>query len=440
MNWRIVVLAVLLTIVIVWQVPHTIVFRYTLIVGLGMFTWPLAGERLAHPASSAERWARLPFAVLAAFLLWSVVVAVLVSPSASASLKDLRAEWLAPTLILLLGFGSALRFPERDGVVRVIFLGCVLHAFMSLVTAALMIIHGDHIDLRNFGGIGDHKANVTYTNTIALAMLIADAAARTRGAEGFLRIDTRWSLAAFTLLLASTILATTRNGLVVFALMCVLGFLLVAGEFRVGTSRKAWLTLFACGLVTLAGTLGGLKAEPRWSNFFATAPVAWDTHGNTQWLQGERVETGLPMTSVGKPVEPSAYFRIAYLREGLEILREHPWGTRVGRDAFRLAVVDKFGRGGMSHAHNGFIDLGVSLGFPGLALWIAFLASFVMYVVRVPEAAGSGLRGALLLVIIGFAARTMLDATVRDHIIQEHLLAMGALLGSIALAGTANRA
>jgi len=61
-------------------------------------------------------------------------------------------------------------------------------------------------------------------------------------------------------------------------------------------------------------------------------------------------------------------------------------------------------------------------------------------VVRVPEAAGSGLRGALLLVIIGFAARTMLDATVRDHIIQEHLLAMGALLGSIALAGTANRA
>jgi hypothetical protein len=75
-------------------------------------------------------------------------------------------------------------------------------------------------------------------------------------------------------------------------------------------------------------------------------------------------------------------------------------GTRVGRDAFRLAVQEKYGRGGMSHAHNGFLDLGVSLGIPGVLLWLAFLGSFVVFVVRTPEAAGAGLRGALLLVII----------------------------------------
>jgi O-antigen ligase len=427
-------------VVIVWQVPHTIVLRYALLVGLGLLAWPVAVARLVRPAAASDRRARLPFWALAAFLLWSAAVALFVSPSASASMTDLRAEWLAPTLILLLGYGLALRYPEEDAVVRVIFLGCLLHSFMVLVTVGIIVFHGDPINLEKFGGIGDHRANVTYTNTIGLAILIADVAARARGAAGFLRIGTRWAVAAFALLLASTIVATTRNGLVVFALMCVLGFLLVAGEFRVGTSRKAWVTLVACGLFTLAGTLGGLKAEPRWSNFIATAPVAWDTHANQQWLQGERVETGLPMTSAGKPVEPSAYFRIAYLREGLELLLEHPWGTRVGRDAFRLAVVDKFGRGGMSHAHNGFIDVGVSLGFPGLALWIAFLASFVGVVARVPEAAGSGVRGALLLVIIGFAARTMVDATVRDHILQEYMLTMGALLGSIAIAGAANRA
>jgi O-antigen ligase len=160
--------------------------------------------------------------------------------------------------------------------------------------------------------------------------------------------------------------------------------------------------------------------------------VAWDTDRNTQWLKGEHNETDLPVTASGKPVEPSAYYRIAYMKEGLRLLAEHPWGTRVGRDAFRLAIQEKYGRGGMSHAHNGFLDLGVSLGIPGVVLWLAFLGSFVVFVVHTPQAEGPGLRGALLLAIAGFAMRTMLDATVRDHIVQEYLLSAGVLVGTIA--------
>jgi O-antigen ligase len=420
-------------VVIVWQVPHTIVFRYALLVGLGLVAWPVAVAGLARPAGPAQRRARLPFAVLAAFLLWSVAVAIFVSPGASASLGDLRAEWLAPTLVLLLGYGLALRHPEEDAVVRMVFLGCVLHAFMHLVSAVYLPMRGDAVNFSDFGGISNHRANVTYTTAIALAMLIADSAARARGDRGFLRIDARWAVSAYVLLLASTILATTRNGLVVFALMSVLGFVLVASEMRPGAARAGWIALFACGAIAFVGSVMGLKHEPRWSNFLATAPVAWDTDRNPQWLKGEHNETDLPSTAAGKPVEPSAYYRIAYMKEGLRLLAQHPWGTRVGRDAFRLAIRDKYGRGGMSHAHNGFLDVGVSLGIPGVLLWIAFLGSFVAFVVRTPEAAGPGLRGALLLLILGFAMRTMLDATLRDHIIQEYLIAAGALVGAIAV-------
>ena len=35
----------------------------------------------------------------------------------------------------------------------------------------------------------------------------------------------------------------------------------------------------------------------------------------------------------------------------------------------------------------------------------------------------------------GFAARTMLDATVRDHIVQEFMIVLGALVGAIAARG-----
>ena len=439
MKARTAVLAALVTVVIVWQVPHTTWFRYALLIALGFLAWPLAFRRLAAPANGPQRDARLPFAVLAVFLLWSVVVALAVSGHSAQSLSDLRAEWAAPALILLLGYGLALRYPEDDIVVRVLFLALVFHAYLQLVTAGLVLLRGGAIDFSNFGGIGNHKANVTYTNTLALAMLIADTAVRARGGRGFLRIDTRWSLLAFGLLLASTILSTTRAGLIVFAFLCAIGLVLVASAMRRRTTRAGWALLATCALVTLAGAFVGLKHDPRWSNFVATAPVAWDTDRNRQWLLGEHNETDLPLTAAGKPVDPSAYYRIAFLKEGLRLLAEHPWGTRVGRDAYRFAVRDKYGRASMSHAHNGFIDLGVSLGFPGLLLWAAFLGSFVLFAARAAPAAGTGLRAALVLAIAGFAARTLLDATVREHILQEFMLAAGVLTGAIAVAEARGR-
>jgi O-antigen ligase len=191
--------------------------------------------------------------------------------------------------------------------------------------------------------------------------------------------------------------------------------------------------LLACGVIAFVGAIVGLRAEPRWASFVATAPVAWDTARNRKWLQGEHDESNMPLTAAAKPVEPSAYFRIAYLKEGVKLLAEHPWGTRVGRDAFRLGIRDKYGVGGMSHAHNGFLDVGVSLGFPGVVLWIAFMGSIVYFAWRTATLPGVGLRAALVLVVASFAARTCLDATLRDHVLQEFMLVAGALMAAIAL-------
>jgi len=440
LNSRFAVLAILLTVTIVWQVPHTIVFRYTLLVLLGVLGWPAAAAALARPATEAERRARAPAWMLGAFLAWSLVVALFVARVPAESLKDLRAEWLAPTLILLMGYGLALRYPGRDAVVRVISLGFVLHAFMQLVTAAYLILRGVPINFSNFGGIGDHKANVTYTGALALAMLIGDTAARARGAEGFLRINTAYALVAFALLAASTVLATTRNGLIVFAVMSFAGAILVARALTPAASRAGWAALAACVALVAAALVVGFKADPRWSSFAATAPVAWDTDANRQWLKGERNETDLPATASGKPVDPSAYYRIAFLKEGLRIMNEHPFGTRVGRDAFRKDVQEKYGRGGMSHAHNGIVDLGVSLGWVGVFAWIAFMGSFAWFALRAGDPARSGLRTALALVAAAFFLRSLMDATVRDHILQEFMLTAGALVGALVMAGNRGRA
>ena len=408
-------------------------FRYILLIGLGVLAWPVAVARLARPHGEAQEAARVPFEMLAWFLIWSAIVAFR-AKDIGANLNDLRAEWLAPSLILLAGYGLSLRFAERDVVVRVLFLGFILHAFMQLVTAGYVLVRGEEINFFNFGGISDHKANVTYTNTLALAMLVAHAVARARGGEGFLRIDTRYGVVAFALMAASTLVSTTRNGMVVFAMLSVAGFVLIARTLGARTPRAGWAVLVACGAVVVVGSVMGLKSDARWSNFGQTAPIAWDTDTHKQWIRGERVETDMPLTASGKPVDPSAYYRIAFLKEGLRIMEENWWGTRVGRDAFRWAVQAKYGSGGMSHAHNSMIDLGVSLGWLGVFWWAMFMVSFILFAVRTPAASGSGLRLALALVVLGYFARSFMDATVRDHIVQEFMLTAGALVGAIAVA------
>ncbi|HUQ29314.1 MAG TPA: O-antigen ligase family protein [Usitatibacter sp.] len=433
MNARVAVLAVLVAAVIVWQVSHMIWLRYTLLIVLGVLCWPAAVRTLARPAAPLQQRARVPFALFGAFLLWSIAVALFVSSNTALSLKELRAEWLAPALVLLLGFGLGIRYGERHGAVRAIFLAFMLHAFMQLAAGAVIVARGAEINWFNFGGISDHKANVTYTNALALAMLVADTVSRARRGAGFLGIDSRWAVAAFALLLVSTVLATTRNGLIVFGLLMLAGFVLIALQMRAETSRRAWVALVACGAAAIAGALAGLKADPRWSTFRATAPVAWDTERHREWLLGERNESILPVTASGKKVDPSAYYRIAYLREGLRLVVEHPLGTGLGRDAFRRTIHEKFGTAGMSHAHNGFVDLAVSVGIPGVALWLAFLAALVAMAARAGGmAAGSGLALAMVLVVAAFLARTMLDATMRDLVLGEFLLLAGLLCGAIA--------
>src|SRR5258705_10089337 len=91
-NARNAALALLFAVTIMWQIPHVLFGRYTMLVILGVLFWP-AGWRALREGSTG----RAPFLVFAAFLAWLLVVALFVSPQPLASLKELRAEWLPTT-------------------------------------------------------------------------------------------------------------------------------------------------------------------------------------------------------------------------------------------------------------------------------------------------------------------------------------------------------
>lgn len=437
-------LALLFAVLIVWQLPHVLFLRYTLVIMLGALCWGTA-VRALRGKPPFERWDRsfrMPFLAYVAFLAWLLVVAVLVGDQPLASLSELRAEWLPTTLVLLLGFGAAIRLAGAPGsgnaAVKVAFWGLVAHAVLQLAVAAVTFFTAGAFPVLNFGGISDHKSNVTYTNTLALAFLLADVASAPSRDGSYVGLGRKGQLAVFALLLASTIVSATRNGLIVFLLLTLVGGWLIARRYRHASPR--WWGMFgACVAFTAAAAAIGLKADARWSGFLATVPVAWDTEHHRAWLEGERNETNLPPTAAGKPVEPSAYYRVAYLKEGTELLLEHPWGTEIGRDTFNKLIHAKYGTAGMSHAHNGLLDLGLSAGIPAMILWLGVLGAFAATGLRTWRSRQDPLGLALFLCVLGFAARMLLDSTLRDHVIEEFALVAGLLAGAVALDASARK-
>jgi hypothetical protein len=169
-----------------------------------------------------------------------------------------------------------------------------------------------------------------------------------------------------------------------------------------------------------------LLTDPRWERFIETAEIAWQTEKSTAWYRPRREP--LPLLQDGRAVDESAYLRVAYLKEGTKLLLANPWGTEISRHAFRNLLVAKYGKSNVAHSHMGLIDFGLSAGFPGIVIWVMFMASLGYVGWREYSNRGSAIGMVLLIVVLSFFLRTFIDSTLRDHILQQFMLVFGVLL------------
>lgn len=434
--YRLTGLGLLFGIYLIWQVPHVIALRSSFLLGLCLF-FLLSGVRGVGSAVTDFRKQVSPgivFIAYAAFLLWLLFVAVGIAAIPSKSLAELKGQWLPPTLYLLIGYGAMrqflLRQPSRASLVQIAFWALVAHAVLQLIVAAWKILQEGSLPLDNFGGISDHKANVTYTNMLALSLLLTEMAFGS-SAMRFLRLQRPIQGIVFGILLISTFLSGARNGIIVFLFMTLVGAIVIGFQYKRQASRYWWVILTTCGVFIVLGTLIALKSEPRWERFTATVPVAWDIDSNLAWVNTEKYP--VPLARDGQPVDNPTYERIAFARAALRFAMEYPFGTKVSREAFKDLVTIEYAPTVVGHPHNSYLDLWISVGLPGVALWVTFLGAMIWsgygYFQLSKDPAGI----ALVLVVVAFALRSLLDSIVRDHIIQEFMLTCGLLLGCIDL-------
>jgi len=413
----------------VFPIPRTISLRDLLLL-LALLTFGYVAWRNERRHESL-RALIVPATLLALFTAWMYGVALFVSPETAWSLDEIGSQWLRALAALAAGVAVAVAVKKDSGLERkallVIFAALLLHVLIVDILAVKQWSQ-DLMAQREFGRIsglagGPDKSN--YLTNLLLCFLLAESLYRLLSKKRALPFGNVLLGSAVGVALFSMFAERMRNGVAVFALMLLIAGLL----WLLAQKSRLRKTGFVAGAAALAViTLGGLglavaiKGGSGLKKLIETVPIAWDTEHHRGWLDEKKY--GLPLLSTGETVDPSAYQRIAWLKQGLLIIGEHPLGIGFGRNAFGHGLKAKYGEGG-GHSHSGLLDLAIGTGVPGTLLWLGFFVSLMRLAWKRARATHSHAAILLMLLLLDFGARMFLDSVIRDHMLQQFLFLTG---------------
>ena len=416
----------------IWPIPHTIAVRSLLLAAnliLLLYLARNAEWEVCHIAP--------PHLILlyAGFTAWLLIDAVFVSKETPWSLGEIEGQWGTASVALLIGLLAA-RYALRTRGVD------AQKIFIALIVT-LLCIHVLYVDYsglaalfqtgalaKRLPGLTEGPDKSSYLSNLLMALLLAELLFRVTFKQRLLTLPNASLGLLFALTLFSTYLEDVRNGLISLTLLLLLTLLLYARARLAKLGRVAFAanTVLALALIGLFLVVY-VKSDQRWQTLLETIPIALDTTTHKAWLMDDQ---NRPPLASGKLVDPSNYLRIAFAKEGLLLVKDHPLGIGYGRNAFAHGIHAKYGYGYVGHSHSGFIDLAIGAGVPGVLLWLGWMAAWFRFGLRryFRHASFAGL--ALALLVFEFNARMVLDSISRDHSLQQ-LLFLAGLLTAFAL-------
>ena len=217
---------------------------------------------------------------------------------------------------------------------------------------------------------------------------------------------------------------SSSAGLALAALLLVFGIALGAT-----LTRSSWLAAsFSC-LVQV-----WFYVRRRWMR--AVLPVlfllaAAGTHAAMRHWRG---------VGLFDPHEGSSEYRLQMWRDGLRLIREHPWfgvGMHTIRDAWWKFDLTAYRMGTRSHFHSTPIQLAVDLGLPALAAWVALMGVFwcglAMMVRRASEQKDETVHG-LALGLLGGTSGFLLSSLVQYNFGDSIVVLLFWFLAGVAVA------
>ncbi len=360
------------------------------------------------------------------FMLWATYLLLfpLIAEDHQGAWQSFSGQWGRSLLSMLAGAGLAALL-QRSGWGTAFQLGLIstIPVFVHLVLVAWKSLEAGGIPW-GYWGRETHHADLGYAAGQAVILLAASIVA---GAK-------RWRLLAVALIAAalfSTAVARSRAGLMFAILGCLLVFLpayLKQGSHRF---RNVLGLLVVLGLVAGGILLLALKDDPRWGNMVDKLSAGF--LGSALNIQCEGTASVEPLIrsmqdeqvvadEIIAAVRDGDGARMVALRAGLQLSLKHPWGSDGSRQAYRLLLEQECANPAalIVHAHNGWIDTLLAIGWLGALLYLVLLMAFLKRgLSHRHDDQGDRVWGLVLVALSLFwILRGLTDSVYRDHMLE----------------------
>lgn len=345
----------------------------------------------------------------------------LISRDAPVAWKSLGEQWGVGLLAMVAGAGVASRLAStRWG--SSFYLGLV-SCVTIVVYLGFVLVHAWQTSSIPWGywGRETHHADLGYAACQGVLLLIASLVANKKSPKYAI-----WIL-VFACFLA-TAFARSRAGLAFSVFAGVL--VLVTAALSSTTVRKAPIFLGLAGVLSAGAMVLGVAAknDPRWTYMKSNIVAGW--LGDALQLQCEgtaSVEAQITsMYSTGdlaqraiSSVKDGDGSRVVLLRAGTELALENPWGLDGSRQAYKKLLrlhcpqPDSY----MAHAHNGWVDTALAIGWLGVLLYFWVFLHYLRTGYRALHASEQPNEWAIVLVTLSifWMVRAFTDSVFRDH-------------------------
>ncbi len=416
----------------IWPVPGTISVR-DISIFLLFIIFVYSAFRTRPPCLKTKELSP-PFVILAVLTAWILLEAFFISKETAWSLREITGQWLISLLVFVTAALSAVSAKEetffKGGNIMTLFFFILLAHILYVDLYAIYIFARTSVLPIWVAGLTGGKDKSSYLSHFLLIMVCVEIYFRTRQKKGCLAINNSMLCLALFSTLISIYLEAVRNGTVA-AVLILFAFIMLYFLKNDRSLRKLALISSVIVLLLVFGYASSIspKSEQqyRWRTLLETVPLALDTQNNKAWLNPNKYP--YPKLKSGETVHGSNYERIAWIKEGIVLIMENPLGVGFGRNAFGHAIKRKYAPEyvTVAHSHSGIVDLAVGTGVPGLLLWVLFIGCLMLRSIEKFRNKESYYGLLLFFIAADFTMRSIVDSTLRDHMLQMFMFFAGLL-------------
>jgi hypothetical protein len=406
----------LAVLVFVFPIPGTIALRnLVLLIGVIALIWTgrdslPARVSILKPAA----WS------LVALTVWIVLHSVLIATDTGGALGQLRANWLNQILIAGIGAWAASQVLPATAA-RAIVVALAAHMLWLLGYQTMLALSGGAWPFKAtpFAAYDYHGT----LNSFLFALVAADRVATLLGRDSPLGLGRNLGWGFLGLSIAADISLQSRNSTVIDLLIAT-----TAGLVLLSMRKEAYRVGIAalCAVATIGAA--SVSFDSRWQGFHESASLGW-TSPSMFWLSADPAQR--PVTPSGANLEESAYARVAWVSQAIDMIGERPLGIGYGHDSFGRAIADKYGVKGWGSSHSGWLDFALGIGLPGLGLLIIAAVLAIRGGWRHFSRGGNGAGLVLAFFVGGYLFRGLLDGHLSGWRLGLFALVCGVLVALI---------